>query len=226
VSVDPAPADAVLWARVRAGDEQAFEQIFDRYSGRIYTFCFRSVGSWDQAQDLVSVVFLHAWRRRAHAEIVHDSIGAWLLGVAEHCCRNHRRSLWRSSRLVGRVHEQLAEVQHDFADEVALKVDTEAQMARVLAEVSRLRRHEQEIIRLCLFGELSVEDAASTLGIAVGTAKSRLSRARGRLKTALEAVEPPDRASPAADQSGRPSPSAPSPSTLTRAFRPKPLEEP
>jgi DNA-directed RNA polymerase specialized sigma24 family protein len=48
-----------------------------------------------------------------------------------------------------------------------------------------LRREEQELVRLCLFGELSVDVAATALGIPVGTAKSRLSRGRAKLRQAL-----------------------------------------
>ena len=56
--------DSVLWARARSGDAEAFGMLFESRHGRtIYNYCFRRVGSWSVAEDLVSVVFLEAWRR-------------------------------------------------------------------------------------------------------------------------------------------------------------------
>ena len=57
------PADSVLWSRARAGDTEAFGVLFERHARTIYNYCFRRVGSWAVAEDLVSIVFLEAWRR-------------------------------------------------------------------------------------------------------------------------------------------------------------------
>lgn len=181
------PSDATLWARVQGGDEPAFEELFHRYANRVQAFCFRSVGSSTAAEDLVSVVFLQLWRRRADVSTHEGSLLPFLLTLADGCCRNHRRTLRRHARLVDRVHSQLAgaQTEPDVAEAADAKVTSEAQVQLVLAAMSGLRNEEQELVRLCLFGELSAEEAAVALGIPVGTAKSRLSRGRAKLRGAL-----------------------------------------
>jgi len=52
------PSDAELWASSRAGDPDAFGALFDRHAKLIYNYCFRRVGSWATAEDMLSVVFL------------------------------------------------------------------------------------------------------------------------------------------------------------------------
>ena len=54
--------DSVLWSRARSGDSEAFGMLFERHGRTIYNYCFRRVGSWAVAEDLVSIVFLEAWR--------------------------------------------------------------------------------------------------------------------------------------------------------------------
>ena len=62
--VEMESADSVLWARSRAGDADAFALLFERHAKAIYNYCFRRIGDWGAAEDLLSVVFLEAWRRR------------------------------------------------------------------------------------------------------------------------------------------------------------------
>jgi RNA polymerase sigma-70 factor (ECF subfamily) len=70
----------------------------------------------------------------------------------------------------------------DPADDVAAHVDDERRMKQLLARLSELPRGEQDVVALCVWSELSYEDAAAALGVPVGTVRSRLSRARGRLR--------------------------------------------
>lgn len=59
--------DSVLWARSRAGDADAFTVLFERHAKAIYNYCFRRTGDWSAAEDLLSLVFLEARRRRDKA---------------------------------------------------------------------------------------------------------------------------------------------------------------
>jgi sigma-70-like protein len=55
--------DSVLWSRAGSGDSEAFGLLFERHGPTIYNSCVRRAGSWAVAEDLVSIVFLEAWRR-------------------------------------------------------------------------------------------------------------------------------------------------------------------
>jgi RNA polymerase sigma factor (sigma-70 family) len=79
-----------------------------------------------------------------------------------------------------------ASVTADHADEVAGRVDGDATTARILVAVRSLPRAERQAVELCLLGDLSTADAAELLGVAEVSVRSRISRARARLRTKLE----------------------------------------
>jgi RNA polymerase sigma factor (sigma-70 family) len=172
-------SDAALWSRSRSGDAHAFGLLFERHATTIYNYCFRRVANWAAAEDLVSVVFLEAWRRR-DKELPPDKVLPWLLGIATNVVRNRRRSERRYADALRRV--PAPRPGPDFADHADERLDDERLMERALALVARLPRREQDVFALCAWAELSYEDAALALGVPVGTVRSRLSRARARLR--------------------------------------------
>jgi RNA polymerase sigma factor (sigma-70 family) len=172
--------DASYVERLRAGDREALASLFDAYADRVYNHCFRRTASWDLAEDATSTVFLEAWRGRSRVQVHEGSALPWLLGIATNVCRNLTRSSRRQLRLVSRV-GVFDEVDH--ADGVADAVDSERRMAAVLAAVRELPRHEQEVLALVVWAGLSYDAAAVSLGVPIGTVRSRLSRARTRLAT-------------------------------------------
>ena len=173
------PDDSVLWSRARTGDTDAFGMLFERHGRTIYNYCFRRVGSWDAAEDLVSIVFLEAWRR-LDKPLPRGKELPWLYGIATNVVRNRRRSERRYAAALRRVHQPSSEP--SFADESDERIDDEELMGRSLALLARLPRREQEVFALCAWSGLSYEDAAVALQIPVGTVRSRLSRARARLR--------------------------------------------
>lgn len=173
------PSDGVLWARSRSGEAEAFGLLFERHAKAVYNYCFRRVGSWAAAEDLLSVVFLEAWRRRGK-ELPPDKVLPWLYGIATNVVRNRRRSERRYAAALRRL--PTAPTALDFAPDVDERVDDERRMAGALELLESLPRREQDVFALCAWMELSYEDAAAALGIPVGTVRSRLSRARTRMR--------------------------------------------
>ena len=173
------PEDSSLWSRARAGDADAFGLLFERHAKAIYNFCFRRTGSWDAGEDLLSIVFLEAWRRRDR-ELPHDKVLPWLYGIATNVVRNRRRSERRFAALLRRLPTPRPDP--GFDDLVAARIDDERQMRHVLELTRRLPKREQDVLALCAWAELSYEDAALALAVSVGTVRSRLSRARARLR--------------------------------------------
>jgi RNA polymerase sigma factor (sigma-70 family) len=173
------PSDASLWERSRAGDADAFGLLFERYAKAIYNFCFRRLGEWSAAEDMLSVVFLEAWRRR-DKELPEGKVLPWLYGIATNVVRNRRRSERRFAAALRRLPTRRPEA--NFADRSDERLDDERQMRRAIDLLALLPRREQEVFALCAWMELSYEDAALALGVPVGTVRSRLSRARARLR--------------------------------------------
>lgn len=173
-------SDAVLWQQAVAGDADSFGALFDRYGDVIHRYCARRCGSVDAADDLVSIVFLEAWRRRTEVQLVDDKVLPWLYGVAGRTlqrrwrtARRHRAAL---ARLPRREHEP------DPADDVAGRVDDRRHLAELRTAFARLRPAEQEVLTLCVWQGLDYASASVALGVPIGTVRSRLSRARARLR--------------------------------------------
>jgi RNA polymerase sigma factor (sigma-70 family) len=172
-------SDAELWDLAVDGDRDGFGVLFERHARSVYNHCFRRTASWADAEELTSAVFVEAWRRRRDVRPTGESARPWLLGVANNLLRNHHRSLRRHRAALARLPGPGA--QPDPADDVAGRLADERQMRRVLALVDRMPRRDQEVLALCAWSELTYHEAATVLGIPVGTVRSRLARARARL---------------------------------------------
>lgn len=173
------PSDGDLWSRSRVGDRDAFGALFERHANAICNYCFRRAGSWATAEDLLSIVFLEAWRRH-DKELPPDKALPWLYGIATNVIRNQRRSERRYAAALSRMPR--VEPEPDFARRVAERLDDERQAQQALAFLGRLPKREQDVYVLCAVEQLAYEDVALALGLPIGTVRSRLSRARARLR--------------------------------------------
>lgn len=163
---------------LRQAHPAAFGTLFERHGRAIYNYCFRRTADWSAAEDLTSVVFLEAWRKRTDVRIYGDSLLPWLYGVAGNVLRNRNRTLRRYRAALERMP---AEHEADFADDAVARIDDERRMRDVLESFRLLPKRDQEILALCVWSSLSYEEAAVALELPVGTVRSRLSRARRRL---------------------------------------------
>ncbi len=186
---EDAADDEADWALARGGDGRAAGRVFDRHHDRVRRHAFRLVPVAADADDIVAIVFLEAWRRREVVRFVAGSLLPWLLVTATNASRNVSRSARRHRALLDRLPPP------DPAPDLADGYDDEH---RQLSE--RLRSmtvRDRQVVVLCTLYGYSSSDAASALGVPVGTVKSRLSRALRRL-----AVAPtPDHASPSDSRS-------------------------
>jgi RNA polymerase sigma factor (sigma-70 family) len=160
-------------------DERILGLLFERHAKAIYNYCFRRVGDWATAEDLVSVVFLEAWRRRKTLRDPEKAL-PWLYGIATNVVRNRRRAQRRYAAALGRV--PAARPEPDFTADALARLDDERLVQGALANLATLPAAEQDVFVLCAWLDVGYEDAAVALGIPIGTVRSRLSRARRRLR--------------------------------------------
>lgn len=176
-------SDAALWQRAASGNKAAFGELFERHAQAVWNHAFRLTGSWSLAEDLTSMTFLTAWRKLHEVMLVRDSALPWLYAVAGNLARTEFRSAGRFARLLRRV--PAVEMIEDHSDSVVDKIDGEGRMRVILAAVARLPKSERQAVELCLIGELPVAEAAELLGIEEVSIRSRISRARSRLRRVL-----------------------------------------
>jgi RNA polymerase sigma factor (sigma-70 family) len=178
-----------LRARVRAGDAAAFGALFDEHARAVYNLGFQLTGGWSAAEEVVSLTFLEAWRLHGRVQCTGGSLRPWLCGVAVNVARNLIRARRRHQAAMSRLPAPPAV--SDFADDVADRIDQAEQLRQVRQALAVLRRGERKVIALCVWSGLDYTSAAQVLGIPVGTVRSRLSRARARLRTLVTADRDP-----------------------------------
>ncbi|ARZ70294.1 RNA polymerase sigma factor [Streptomyces sp. HU2014] len=170
--------------RIRRGEPGAFRELFDAHAGLVYRHAARVTGDRSLAEDVVSLTFLEAWRLRERLRDEGDSPRPWLMGIAVNVLRNTARAARRHERALARV--PVRDTLPDFATELVSRMADAEQLAAAKAALGKLRRSEREVVTLCVWSGLSYPEAAEALGVPVGTVRSRLSRARDRLRKLAE----------------------------------------
>lgn len=173
-----------LRARVRAGDPDAFGRLFDEYASVIYRHAVRLTGNWVMADDIVSLTFLEAWRLRERLLPGDGSLRPWLLGIATNVTRNTARAARRHQVALAKLPPP--DPVPDFADEVTQRLADTEELAAAQRALRGMRRGEREVFTLCVWEGLDAATVAEALGVAVGTVRARLSRARKRLRKLTE----------------------------------------
>jgi RNA polymerase sigma factor (sigma-70 family) len=163
--------DEDAWATALRGEGDAFGLIFDRHRDRIRRHSHRLVPTPSDAEDVVAITFLEAWRHRSDVRFVDGSMLPWLLVTATNSARNLSRGARRYRALLEKL-----------PPESSFETSTEDDAQRALRSLSLA---DQQVIALCVLDGYSEREAAAALGIAQGTVKSRLSRARARLSAKL-----------------------------------------
>lgn len=167
-------ADADDWCLALAGDGEAFGRIYDRHAARVRRHVVGLLPGSADADDVVAVVFLEAWRRRQHVRVVNGSLLPWLLVTATNAARNTSRATRRYRALLAKLPDGTAPGQDEAGDE-----------GEATAALATLPLIDRQVVTLCVLIGLSHQDAAALLGIAEGTVKSRLHRAKARLRDRL-----------------------------------------
>ncbi|MFJ2778838.1 MULTISPECIES: RNA polymerase sigma factor [unclassified Kitasatospora] len=166
--------------RLRSGDQWAFREVFDEAAGDLYRYAVRVSGDWAVAEDVVQLTFLEAWRLRGTLREEGGPVRPWLFGITANVLRNTARAARRHREALARMPAR--EVVPDFADELVGRLDDGAQLAAAKRALRRLRKAERDVFTLCVWAGLDYVSAAEALGVPVGTVRSRLSRARVRLR--------------------------------------------
>jgi RNA polymerase sigma factor (sigma-70 family) len=191
VGGDETTTDSELFAAVAAGDAQVFAVLFDRHADAVHAFCRRHAPEGGDADDLLSLTFLEAWRSHRRAFVVEGSLYPWLAGIARHVCAHARRSSARHSAALKRYAATgtTDAPDSDIADRSIERIDAARLSTRLAAAIDTLSADELAVYTLCIAGEASVEHAARVLGLPVGTVKTRVARCKKRVRRSLRSGE-------------------------------------
>jgi RNA polymerase sigma factor (sigma-70 family) len=159
-----------------------FGEVFERHFEAVYGYFVRRVGA-RLAEELAAEAFTQAFRVRGSFDMERDDARPWLFGIAANLLRRHYRDERR--RLMAYAKTGLDPVVLDETDEVDSRTDADAISRQLALALASLRSSEREVLLLYAWAELSYQEIAEALGTPVGTVRSRLSRARRRLRGLL-----------------------------------------
>jgi RNA polymerase sigma-70 factor (ECF subfamily) len=175
--------DALLAARLEAGDDRALAEAIDALGAPVYATALRVLRDASTAQDVVQDVFVDLWCHPGRFDETHGSLRAYLTVCARHRAQDVLRgAARRADREVRYERTTSLPVPASPLDE-ATAAETSA---AVHAAVRRLPPDQREAVELAYFGGLSYRDVALVLGVPEGTAKSRVRLALAKLGALLD----------------------------------------
>jgi RNA polymerase sigma factor (sigma-70 family) len=178
-------ADAALIA-ASWSDADSFAALYDRYAAQLYRYAHRRVGH--SAEDVVAETFLAAFRRRRSYDLARPDARPWLFGILTRELARHGRDERARFRALARSAPETPV--EGPADRVAARVSASAARAPLVAALAELSAGDRDALLLFAWGGLSYEEVAAALEIPVGTVRSRLNRARAKVRAAFGGIDP------------------------------------
>lgn len=177
------PPDSVL-ILASLGEPDRFGDVFRRHYPAVYAFMVRAVGRSD-GPDLAAEVFVRAFASRRRYDPNYPSARPWLMGIAANLVAGYYRSKARENRAMRRTAGTDEKNQVGFEDDTVARLDAAVAEGPIQEALGRLRREEVEVLSLFVLADFTYAEIAQSLNIPEGTVRSRLSRARARLRNLL-----------------------------------------
>lgn len=173
--------------RASVSDPERFGILVRRHAPEIQRYVVRRIGS-EPAQDVVAETFLAAFRGRGRYRSDGRNCLPWLYGIATRLVQRHRRTEIQQLKLLARTGAD--PVTEPFTDRVDDGVTASAAKTRVAAALAKLPASQRDALLLLVWADLKYEQIAEATGVPVGTVRSRISRARRRLRRQLADLDP------------------------------------
>ncbi|MBP3633017.1 MAG: sigma-70 family RNA polymerase sigma factor [Oscillospiraceae bacterium] len=171
--------------QVLQGNDEAFAELVKAYEDKVYNLCLRMCSDREDARDLAQEAFVKAWRGlRFYKQ--ESAFSTWLFRLTTNVCIDYLRQKKRRSAVSLTTDDEL--LQLDVPDPSPTPEEQVQQtMARqtVASAMEQLEEEFRTVLTLRVVEELSYEEIAEILDLKVGTVKSRLARAREKIKKIL-----------------------------------------
>lgn len=169
--------DAEAVERIRAGDETALAEIYDRYSGVVYSVALRVLGDTGLAEDVLQDIFLQLWRHPQSFDSSRGSLAPWLAVIARHRAIDHLRKRRPQLNI------------EDIVIGVNPKLQSSAELNQTIANVrgvlQKLPAEQRRAVEMAFFEEMTHVEIAKITGEPLGTIKTRIRTAVLALREAL-----------------------------------------
>ncbi|MFQ1001294.1 RNA polymerase sigma factor [Modestobacter sp. SSW1-42] len=164
------------------GADDHFAEVYRTVGTAVLGYVLRRCATREDALDVVAETFATAWRRRGDLPADPAEARPWLFGIARHCLANSLRSAGRTGRLGTRL---AASFVPDTVPDPAVVHEQSVATQRMRDALAQLSPEDRELVTLIAWEGLTPAGAAAALGLTTGAARTRLYRARTRLRTVL-----------------------------------------
>jgi RNA polymerase sigma-70 factor, ECF subfamily len=173
--------DDKLLQKAAGGDEAAFLTLYERHRDTVFRFAYRMLGSAALAEEVAHDCLLSLVRRPGAFDPTRASLRTYLYAAARNLSAKHLRRHGGESS-VDELEDEPVAAEQEGPLRRLLDAELSEEVRKAVAALPPLQR---EVVVLFEYEELSLAEVASIVGADVGTVKSRLHRARGRLRRAL-----------------------------------------
>ncbi|GAA2329833.1 RNA polymerase sigma factor [Dactylosporangium salmoneum] len=173
--------------RAARTDPDRFADLYDRYAEQLYHYAYQRVGA-QTAEDVVADTFLAAFAQRDSYDPERLDARPWLFGILTRKLARHFRAEKTHYRALLRTVAESAVDGH--ADRVAARVAASAVRAPLVAALGKLSTGDRDVLLLIAWCDFSYDEVATALDIPLGTVRSRLNRARRKVRAVLGDIDP------------------------------------
>lgn len=188
-------SDEDLMLRAKSGDRDAFGELVRRYGSKMVNLAYRITGDREMAEDIGQETFLRAYQSAWRYQTI-SKFSTWLHTIAINLCRNElRRRKWQTYSLEGMAQNDDEKIRIDIADHNTkpdILYERKEIERIVLKAVDSLPEHFKIPLILRDMQGLTYEEIEKILGLPEGTVKSRINRARLRVKEIIEPLIKPE----------------------------------
>lgn len=183
--------DGAVVTSFLTGEERAFDELVERYQGRLLNFVYRTIGDRDRAEDLVQEVFIRVYRHIARFD-QSKKFSTWIYTIASNLAKNELRNRSRNPLVLfqtikAKFEDEERPLQfedvHSRPDDLFRKRHLREMVEQ---SVAQLPVHHREVFVLRELEGKSYEEIAEITGVNLGTVKSRLNRARSAFAEIIE----------------------------------------
>ncbi|MEV6978850.1 ECF RNA polymerase sigma factor SigK [Kitasatospora sp. NPDC093806] len=188
------PDPAALLAAVAGGDQDAFAPLYEVIAPPVQGVALRTLRSPSHAEEVTQEVLLEVWRSAAAYRPDRGTVLAWVLTIA------HRRAVdrVRSTQAAGDREVRVALRERTAGESVADRTEQLLDAQQVRRALAQLSRAQREALVLAYYGGYSQREIAQSLGLPLGTVKTRMRDGLRRLRAALDDRKPVGTAAPTA----------------------------
>lgn len=179
--------DQRLMARLAEGEITALEELYDRYSTLVFSVGLRILRDHALAEDVTQEVFLRLWRRPQSFDPERGRLLSWLMSITRNRAIDEQRRLSRRLKNEEPSGDEISEISgHNRFEDPALAANIAEERRTVRAALLELPEAQREVIVLAYFHGLTQTEIADRTGAPLGTVKTRVRLAMGKLREYFE----------------------------------------